>query len=140
MKLKLPRRRWLLLYLMAVAIAAIGLLQLWVQSRFTREQYDQIQLGMTPNEVRTVMGCGPTGARSGEWELVDYDIPIYDDFHVGEKHDVPAHVFEEQAWTDNSIRIVVHYCDSKAISKAIRRRRPGWKIWWRQFVDWISRR
>jgi hypothetical protein len=138
---RLWRYRWLLV--IACLAAGMAVWQLSAhKGRFTREQYDRIQLGMTPNEVRTVMGSGPRGARSGEWELVDDVIPIYDDFHafLGGKHDVPSHVFEEQEWTDNSTRIVVFYCDGKTSAKKIQRRSPDWKIWWRQFVDWISRR
>jgi hypothetical protein len=56
MKLKLPRRRWLLLI---ACLAAIGWWQFGPRERYTRKQFDRVRLGMTPAEVASCIGSAP---------------------------------------------------------------------------------
>jgi hypothetical protein len=57
----LSRLRWWLL-ITCLAAVAIGVIwwQLSSHGRFTREQYDRIRLGMTPAEVASCIGSGPS--------------------------------------------------------------------------------
>ena len=124
MKLKLPRRRWLLLIAcLAVAIAVIGWLQLsGPRGRFTREQYDRIRLGMTRAEVSQIMG--PASPAHG--------------IKMGGPHEIVAEegsILEasNELWQDRSVQIWVFYHDGKASQKQMLSGVPPWKEW----LDWL---
>jgi hypothetical protein len=136
------RYRWWLLIVCLATGGVIGCWQLSVQSRFTRAQYDRIQLGMTPAEVSQSMGS-PTSNEplfnqhfmqflqtdTIGWEFVDAE--SYDYSVVYEKAD---------DWFDGSVHIAVYYRDGKASGKAMeirqaRRSKVGkWLNWLRGFL------
>lgn len=56
----MPRRRWLVWSAVTALLAVVGLyLGLPRSPRFTDEQFDRIQVGMTRAEVEAVLGCPP---------------------------------------------------------------------------------
>jgi hypothetical protein len=133
MKLKLPRRRWLLIAcLAAVAIAAITGSQVSGPSgRFTREQYDRIRFGMTPVEVASVMGCPPSGPVA-MYRFIDSDFDLAAD--VGE----PAKTALDSAlWCDESLGVMVYYHNGKVALKQMLVRVPTWKVKAREWLYWL---
>jgi hypothetical protein len=118
MKLKLPRRRWLLLIacLAAVAIAVIG----WPRTsgRFTREQYERVRIGMSLAEVEQTLGVPPGyyGLPTEPWdrlELAESESPaVYRDA----KTDPSSRFY---IWEDDGGQIVVWIAaDKKVVSKS----------------------
>jgi hypothetical protein len=128
MKLKLPRYRWLLL-IACLAAVAIGVIswQLTVPpaGRFTREQYDRIRVGMTPAEVASAVGSGPSSIEviqripnRGHWQTV-----------ASEETRPPIPYDKTEGWVDESVIIEVGYWQGKAVLKMMETPRPAWKDW-----------
>jgi hypothetical protein len=147
MKLKLPRRRWLLfIACLAAAIAAISGWHFY-QWRFTRAQYDRIRLGMTQAEVSQIMEpAGIDQDNDDSWETVaeehrptgpvrtryDMDgIPLPDGLMGTAGEGVGA-------WQHGSLMIWVYYHDGKAFRKDMCSRVPQSRYWfaWLRWHAW----
>jgi hypothetical protein len=140
-KVTLPRYRW---WLLIVCLAAgIGVIGWWLLSarpvgRFTRGQYDQIRLGMTPAEVASSIGSVSSGGqlmfrrpgRAIRWDLV-----------AREGAWPPNSVDKVNTWGDESVVIGVFYRDGKAIFKQMETSvpLPLWKAMAHKCRDWLRR-
>jgi hypothetical protein len=111
MQTKLPRYRWWLLTvcLAAVAVVVIGWLQL--SGPHGREHYNRIRLGMTPAEVASSIGTGPSASKliarapGRGWDLEASEGPSFTFFDTTE------------AWADESVVSEVYYRNGKAVLK-----------------------
>jgi hypothetical protein len=139
MKLKLPRRRWLLLLLIAFAGLASWLL--WPKS-VMRERYGRIQIGMTRAEVAEIMGVeqSPPMDRPRIWENFSSDHHLVSEPPLEAVQGV--RIDHQGYWYDSSaesgiIEISVQYRDGKAVFKYMICRMTPLEIKLREWLNWL---
>ena len=133
MQVKLPRRRWLLLLL--VAIAGLASWSLWPRS-VMRERYEQIRIGMTRAEVALSMGSSPSREAlmrqildPGTWDPAAQEGQRFDFAQIDS--------IEPEAWVDESVAVSVYFSHGRAVLKAMEIRVPAWKMKARDWLNWL---
>jgi hypothetical protein len=122
--MKLPRRRWLLL---AACVAVVGLaLAYWrsgaLPSRFTREQYDRIQFGMSEAQLLKIMGEPATGlAVSGRQYWKEIDSAFY-----AMRTEVDPAPDRFLQWGDDQVTISAWTYRGQVVGKDLFVRVPAW--------------
>jgi hypothetical protein len=71
----MPKRRTLLCIALAIVAAGVGIYLCLPQApRFTEDQFERIQIGMTQAEVEAVLGCGPGNYSDNVFLLILMDL------------------------------------------------------------------
>jgi hypothetical protein len=134
MQVPLPRNRWWLLLL--VAIAGLASWLSWPKSPM-REKYDRIRLGMTMDEVNYIMGSPPAPRtlysspwvlESEAWKSVASEPPL------------PAYhllVGEGGFWCDGNTGITANCIDGKVSDRVLYVRMTPFEIKLREWLDWL---
>jgi hypothetical protein len=90
----MPKRRTLVCLALALVAIGVGIYLCWPRSpRFSEEQFDRIQEGMTQPEVEAVLGC-PPGNYTGNNRLLT-SLPIRSEFGLSSLRISPTGNFKE---------------------------------------------
>jgi hypothetical protein len=127
-------------------VAATGLIVAWVLwpvpagLRFTREQYDRIQLGATRAEVETIMGVAP-----GYYYELDstYEGPVYEEIDGDQGAAYEALVAsgvtpegpDQVDWRSDTGSVIIWFLNDRVSEKMYTA--PESKLH-RRFMDWID--
>jgi hypothetical protein len=136
--MRIPRRRWWLVG--AFLVACLLLAGWWVQridrERDAREQFERIRIGMTSEEVATIIGSKPFSRahpedylRAGTWEAIAADSLRVTVWMSGRSRD--------DVWNANGMYMCVAYTGDKLQSKMLARRVSDWELKLEQCLAWL---
>jgi len=139
MKLKLPRRRWVVLA-GCLAVIGCGLVLMHVEEAQRRYQrmlasYERVRIGMTPSEVRVAVG--QLRADKQVWDEKttrkwQHSQTVAADFDAGP----PSYPSSWDGWVDHDLIVLVVYRDGKAWSKNLVKTTRDWRA---MADDWFAR-
>jgi hypothetical protein len=145
MKLKLPRRRWLVLAGF-IAVVGCGLALLFVeeaQRRYERmvASYERVRMGMTRLEVRSAVGQQPVSIYGRTWAEACERFDHWDYVATDGNHRVQAsgEKMTMNVWMDHDLMLFVRYADGKALDKSLVKTIPDWRLIARNWFDRLRR-
>ena len=139
MKLKSPRRRWLVLAgcLAGVICGPLIMYGVDAQRRYQRilASYDRVRIGMSISEVRAAIGQPSVVVPPAPPPFIDEDRRRATDGDQGVMAKAPK--MSEEIWVDHDLTIDVWYADGKALDKSLNKRSIA-KYWFDRLLRLYS--